>query len=506
MIKKTIKLLVISSLLAGASACNSEESENHIVVYSNASTIISSVQLEENDDIIENLDSVFFSIDQTNALIFNADSLPYGTHVNKLVPQITTESASAVELQIPRVGQTDSIVDYLENSTDSVDFSNGPIKVKVTAADGTTTRVYTFKVNVHQVKSDTLIWSRAQQANLPSSFTVPQKQHTTATASAIYCLTYASGEYCMASAVNPASAWTRNKFTFSFIPRIETFTGTDDALYILAEDGTLYTSTDGLSWSPTSQRWDNIYGNYGTELWGSVNNSGTWNRVSYPTAKVQAIESTFPVSGTSQTVNFVFEMSNRPQILITGGVMASGEYSGSTWGYDGNSWVCLTSKPMPYALKDPVVVPYFISEYKVGTMRTTKRSALIAMFGERQDGKLNDTVYISRDFGVTWDKAGQQLQLSRSFPLRTEAQGFVYTETINSRGLQGYTPLWVELGTPRLPIGARFVNSVVSRSATLPASWDCPYIYIFGGIDETGNTYNTLWRGVISGFTFKPVI
>ncbi len=362
-----------------------------------------------------------------------------------------------------------------------------------------------MSINVHQVKSDTLIWSRAQRANLPSAFQVPERQHTAATASAIYCLTYSNGNWCMASAQAPDAAWTTATPSMPVGARIETFNATDDALYILDSDGALFCSTDGLSWTATGQTWNEIYGKYGTDLWGSVLKNGVWKRVSYPSGLEQNIESNFPVAGTSQTVSYVFEMSSHPQMLLTGGVTASGQYSALTWGFDGSNWACLTTTPLPYALRDPVVVPYFISEFKPGTMRTNRRSALIAMFGERQDGTLNDTVYISHDFGVTWAKAGDELQFPASIPARTKAQGFVYAETMSARSASsGFMAAWTTLGNPRLPFGARFELPMAPASRAAD-SWECPYVYIFGGENTAGQTYNTLWRGVIRDFTFQPL-
>ncbi len=141
MINKTIKICSATALLAIAVACNSKD-DTVINTYSSASTLISSVTIGGNSSSGLAYDSVFFSIDQEDARIFNADSLPYGTSINNIVATITATSASAIELQIPRPGLSDSIVNYTENSTDSIDFSNGPVRIRVTAADGTTSRIY----------------------------------------------------------------------------------------------------------------------------------------------------------------------------------------------------------------------------------------------------------------------------------------------------------------------------------------------------------------------------
>ena len=504
MIRKSLNAIAVASLVFMACACNSK-SDDEIITYSSANTIISSVQLSTSNKNYKGVDSVFFSIDLVEARIFNADSLPYGTPKNCFVPNITTSSASAVELHVPRKNQTDTIIDYLKHSTDSVDFSNGPVKIKVVAADGISSRVYTMDLNVHQVKSDTLVWSRAQQSNLPSSFAIPQHQGTAATASAIYCLTSYEGKYCISKASDPAFSWVNSTPSFSFVPQVESLSATDDKLFVLATDGTLYESADGISWKSTTNKWDNIYGNYGTELWGSVKTDGKWYRVSYPTGKREAIQENFPVSNSSQTINFEFDLSLRPQMIMTGGVLASGQYSADTWGYDGGTWARISSTPLPAGLKDAVVVPYFVSRFNSANYKTTRRSALLAMFGQRQDGTLNDTVYVSLDFGLNWKKAGQELQFSKSFPARYAARGFVYDEIVKSRSAEGNMLSWRELGTPRLPLGA-ILEGIRNSRATAPITeWECPYIYIFGGVNNDGVTYNTLWRGVISRFTFKPL-
>lgn len=65
------------------------------VIY--GSTQVKGFNLKADAKVLSALDSVFFSIDLVNAQIFNADSLPYGTRVNKLVLQITTDACSKVE-------------------------------------------------------------------------------------------------------------------------------------------------------------------------------------------------------------------------------------------------------------------------------------------------------------------------------------------------------------------------------------------------------------------------
>ena len=94
---------------------------------------MTSFSINKNDKVLTGLDSVFFSIDLVNARIFNADSLPKGTDVSKLVIKIGTSSASGCELTFRKLGTSrDTTINYLESPNDSINFSDGPIKLSVT--------------------------------------------------------------------------------------------------------------------------------------------------------------------------------------------------------------------------------------------------------------------------------------------------------------------------------------------------------------------------------------
>ena len=114
---------MLATLLAamGFAGCNSEKEDIATVSYS--SVAVEGFSLAADDSVLANLDSVFFTIDLNNALIFNADSLPVGTDVSKLVVKVNTTSVGGVELIVPRPGMTDSVYNYLANQHDSIDFS-----------------------------------------------------------------------------------------------------------------------------------------------------------------------------------------------------------------------------------------------------------------------------------------------------------------------------------------------------------------------------------------------
>lgn len=105
-----------------------------------------------------------FTINQMTREIENKDSLPYGTHIDKVITSIVYDGGAL--LYRPKGKDTDT----LWTSTDSIDFSgdnymtstnkNAPIEFKVYAYSGSIGQSYKVKVNVHQQIPDTLAWKQ----------------------------------------------------------------------------------------------------------------------------------------------------------------------------------------------------------------------------------------------------------------------------------------------------------------------------------------------------------
>ena len=164
-------------LMGTLSSCN-KKTETEEEVYMPASSVaVTGFSLKSKSGTSVRLDSVFFSIDLNKGVIFNADSLPMGTDITKLVPVISyTSSASAVTLT-QSGGRYTGEIDYKTNPSDSVDFS-GKVVLKITAEDKETTRSYSIKVNVHQCEPDSLVWDQLAVTPLQSRLRSPNQQKT----------------------------------------------------------------------------------------------------------------------------------------------------------------------------------------------------------------------------------------------------------------------------------------------------------------------------------------
>ena len=94
-----------------------------------------------------------FYIDQKNFEIYNPDSLPYGSDAAHLLCTITSKNSGVVVLK-----NIDNDTLKFFNTSDSLDFSQ-PRVLRVVSNDGTATRDYTVRVNVHQESAEKVLWT-----------------------------------------------------------------------------------------------------------------------------------------------------------------------------------------------------------------------------------------------------------------------------------------------------------------------------------------------------------
>lgn len=92
------------------------------------------------------------TIDQLNGLIFNRDSLPYGTDGSKIVFS-TFNAVGAV-----RIRSLITAEDTIFSAADSTDFTL-PRLLTVHASDGLSTRTYEMRVNIHREEGDSMRWN-----------------------------------------------------------------------------------------------------------------------------------------------------------------------------------------------------------------------------------------------------------------------------------------------------------------------------------------------------------
>lgn len=501
MSKKLLYFIISLATVSILGSCN-KDSDNGVITSSSSTVVVSSFSLSKDEKVLTGLDSVFFSIDLTSAQVFNADSLPYGTDVSRLVPKIGVEGCSVAELHFSRANKPDTVVNYLTNPADSIDFSAGTVKLHLASANLEAERDYYISVNVHKMKPDSLYWNRTARRNLPTSIGIPGRQKTVVYKNHTVCLTAAGTNYCIATSSNPGDDnWTTQGVNFPFTPAVETLSATSDALYITDSDGKLYRSADGVSWTDCAVTLHYIYGGYGDKLLAVERRGAAYYHVTYPATTATAVPEGCPIEGTSQIATFTNEWSAGTQAYVLGGVTSEGQLTGSMWGYDGHNWAKISQQEVP-AGKGKTMFSYVTFKTDSTSWKTKAYTTLVALGGQNAAGVNDKTVYVSLNMGLNWKKADALMQLPDYIPAMFDSQVVVANSTLTVNKASSH---WEELSSSPLPRWYRLAASASTDGKKPITEWECPYVYLFGGKSAEGTLYNTVWRGVINRLSFKPL-
>ena len=480
-IKTLYALLVAGVLIGGLMSCNkSDSSSDNSYVYttSTSSALVREFALQANVDVMSGLDSVFFTIDPERGLIYNADSLPVGTDVSAL--KVTVSFRSPVSKAVFSVLDDHNVSNeytYTSSMSDALDFRYG-VTLTVTSTDGMRVKAYNVKVNVHKTEPDSLVWPTSARRNLPGAADDNYAVGSTSMNGYQYwCLLQHKGGYTMSHAGSPAGPWSSTKLADDFAADATTLTASAGELYLLGTDGQLLTSTDGLAWTAVADtRWSAIIGSYETRLLGlATGTDGKTRFVEYPAREgyePTEVPADFPVRRFSQLLTVGSDWAVAPQAILVGGLKADGKPSSATWAYDGKVWVKInSSQSVLPALEGPTLLSYYTHTIDITSRRVSRRVSWLVMGGRRADGTLNTTTYVSNNQGITWAKGASSLSQSSDMPPFYCAQALVHEATLAQGAVQ----------------------------------WQCPYIYLVGGIDSQGQVLNSIWQGVLPRMTFAPL-
>lgn len=217
-----------------------------------------------------------FSIDHLQGLIYNVDSLPVGTHINKCLVTVSAYNGGTVYIKSIT---SDSI--SLVNSSDSLDFSV-PRTIMVVSHDGSYSRKYTVDVRMHKEEAEKLYWTKktvsTQVASLETMKAFALKDDI------FVCGTSAGAVRLLTTKATGGADWSELSVPFQTMP---TIAANGKAVYALA-DNALYKSDDCRSWTAVGNVSDisALAGASSTELYAvstdgnllkSVDDGRTWD-------------------------------------------------------------------------------------------------------------------------------------------------------------------------------------------------------------------------------------
>ena len=494
--------LISTVMVMGIASCNKKDDEavdeTATIVYL-PNVAVTSFKLKANKDVMANLDSVFFTIDLEHGVIYNADSLPKGTAINKLVPNISYSSYITSASIIMKGGTTrNDTVDYVKNPGDSIDFT-GNVSLVIATANDEMKKTYTLKVNVHQQEPDSLVWNEMAVAQLPSRMSSPRNQKTVdINGKAVSLIEENDGSMTISTSDDLYNnIWTKNALTLPFQADVRSLTASSAALYLLDTSGNLYSSTDGTTWAATCETWNKIIGGYTDTVIGLKTSSKGLCYAQYPLQNLdeRAVAEGFPVSGHSNFVTHSNKWTSSPVGFFCGGVKADGTLSDAVWAFDGSNWINLSQEEFP-SLKGASLIHYYTFRQTTSSVPVpTELEVWMLLGGENADGSFNRTLYISYDNGVNWRKGDTLLQLPDVMPAMIDCDNIVLN-TVKQTELSN---AWKVMDS-RKYAGARWNVD----GDTL--SWECPFIYLIGGFSTDSKLYDTIWRGALNRLQGAPII
>lgn len=176
--------------------------------------------------------TVEFVIDQTARVVYNTDSLDYGTDVTSVLVDVT---ASGGVYYLKSDGEAGAV-------SDSIDFTH-PVTFRVISYDEQFERDYVVSINVHQVDPKKTAWKQVEGANFP----ILDKQKAFVKDDSLHVIGMADGVYLTASAaLDNCRDWTTA--TCSGIEGTGLSALLMDEVFYLMTDAGLYSSEDAISW------------------------------------------------------------------------------------------------------------------------------------------------------------------------------------------------------------------------------------------------------------------
>lgn len=497
--KRSLQLyfMLIPALLGCAlTACNSDDTWG-TDPQDYSGTAVTAFSLKADKSVLANLDSVYFSIDLINADIFNAQPMPKGTDVSAIAVKISSDVCSVARLTFIDDDNKQQTVDYLNDADAKINFAHGPVTFHIESADGTAQRDYKILLNVATEKTDSLYWDE-MQSGLIKGIDRMAATKTVKVGDKALMLSVDNQGGCEITTFVPAprtggGTWESTLLTPVFnencslsAAEVESFTATESGiLYLKGDNGTLFKSEDGgVTFIAVDRDWKSITAPYKEGVLGVKQQNGTSVYASYPEGMIKAnisVSADFPVQGVSGAASLSTMWALNPQVTVCGGVTSTGKVTGATWAFDGNRWAKISDK-LP-ARRGYSMTRYTICETDTTNWNVVEREVLLAFGGfdpDAEEAVADKTVYVSRDMGVNWQEGSELLQLPVYLPFTSGASLIVFDKTLGA-------------------------NPVRPMAVTPVTTWNCPYLYLFGGFNLDGSVNETYWSGVVNHLRVKPL-
>lgn len=337
-----------------------------------------------------------FAINQATYEIYNPDSLPLGTPVNKIVCKVTGDGNMIYHNPDYDPSKSDS-QEWRTVSSDSIDFTK-PVTIRVQAYNGMDYRDYTVRVNVHKQAADSTQWNQ-EGTKYPGY--VLEEPHAVKFGKQVAVLGKVNGQLSATVTANGTNQWSEVKpVNLSADAKYLSATGFQDKLYI-TDGKQLFASADAFTWEAVASDTEigllmgankqQIFGMGEYQFMASANGAN-WTpettEYSYRLPDTRVCSASMPLDNNSKIT----------RTILAGQIADSTDSIATVWYRQGQDpWSYMyTSEDKTDALPNlnNLVVLHYYENFFIA-FGGTKR-------GTKYPGTPLSKLYASADFGLTW--------------------------------------------------------------------------------------------------------
>lgn len=416
-IRKTVSFTILLSVALLAASCLGNNDDDYVYTDDTAITSFSLGTLNRVFHVTDSTgkDSTYtktldcsgykFYIDQATATVYNPDSLPVGTDASKALVTVGTKNSGVATLK----SLTSDSLSYI-SSSDSLDFSK-PRTVRVYSNSGLAYRDYTVHVNVHQEVADSFSWKQTATVELFKRMTGMEAVSLNGQLTVFGAV---DGTTVAVASTDGGVTWRQLTFNFNHTLSADAYKGVivhDGYVYLV--DGTqVLRSKDASDWETVASglslkmlvaasrtrfyAYDNA-----SRLVASTDGCQTWTLCTLDDEL-----SLLPTDNINAVCTALRTNTGADRVLLIGNRNAA-EYasdaSAVVWGKidetDGGA------EQQPWAYYTVSGDNRFYAPRLSGLQATTYDDGVALVGGKTLGGKSReafDSVYVSRDGGVTW--------------------------------------------------------------------------------------------------------